>query len=145
MPGRPDTQLVLGTRRLVHLVLLALIVIGVRACGGLPAAEDRLGVASRWMAEKAGVTRARDAWNTSVGPMSEAVWNAIDQRVSLALDTAGTTADGMAAWIADRLSKTASAIWSAGRSLLTPNRTPQPAPSPAEAPPPVKEDSAAVR
>ena len=55
-------------RRVAHVGLLVLTVMVVRACGGATQAEDRLNFATRWMAEKTGLTAAKEALDTKVRP-----------------------------------------------------------------------------
>jgi hypothetical protein len=127
-------------RRLIHLVLLVVIIVAVRACGGAVEAEDRLGVASRWLAEKTGMTQAMDAWNANVRPrvaaVTESTSGAIYRTVSVALDNAESAADGIAAWIADEVTRVVRAAKTTLRSVFTPKRPPEPAAASVDGPPP---------
>ena len=121
-------------RRLVHLLLLVFIVIGVRACGGATETQDRLGFASRWMAQNTGLAGAGEAWDTSVRPrveaMTKSISDATHQGLLPAIARAGAAAHEMAVGIAGDVSNAAQGLWNAIRSVVTPNQSPQPASKP---------------
>jgi hypothetical protein len=117
-------------RRLVHLALLLTIIIGVRACGGMTQAEDRLSAATRWTAEKAGLTGARDALDNKVRPSMTAAMRALAEAifggVSRTMDRAEQAADGFADWVARQVSAVLTAIETDVGSILTPNTQNEP-------------------
>jgi len=55
-------------RRLLHVALLLMIILGIRACGGMAVTEDRLGAATRAMADKVGLANKKDAFDAAVRP-----------------------------------------------------------------------------
>lgn len=116
-------------RRVIHVVLVVLMIAGVRACGGATQAEDRLGVASRWMAQKTGLEGAKDAWDTTVRPPIAAVTTklstAIYGAVVTFMDAAEAVVDGTTNWVADSTSRLMAAVEGSIRSTLTPNRKDQ--------------------
>jgi hypothetical protein len=126
-------------RRLVHVALLVLLIAGVRACGGPAVAEDRLGVASRWVADQTGLSTAKDGWDSTVRPQvaaatrssSDAVYGAM----SSAMDRLETTADGIATSIAAAVSNAAQSLRTGIRSIFTSKETPPPPVAPPVAPP----------
>ena len=130
-------------RRIVHVALLVILIAGVRACGGAAVAEDRLGVTSRWVADRTGLSAAKDGWDSTVRPRvaaatrssSDAVYGAI----SLALDSLEATAEGITTSITAAVSNAAQSLGTAVRSIFTSKKTPPPpvAPRP-DAPPPDK-------
>lgn len=133
-------------RRVFHLVLLMLIVIGVRACGGVSEAEDALGAATGWTSEKTGLGHAKEVFDTTLRPrivsVTKSAFDGLYKAVSLALEKGETGAGGVVVWIADRVDDAASAIANAVPSNAAPNRGSQPAPRGADAQPPA---SAAAR
>jgi hypothetical protein len=140
MPALPRHVIDTGMmRRLIHLGLLVVIVIAVRACGGATVAEDRLSVASRWMAEKTGLTEARDTWNARVRPRVAAVTDSISggiyRAVTLAIQRTQNAVDAIGAWMAEQAKIGTDAAARAVRSVLTGNGNPEPPATGADAPP----------
>jgi hypothetical protein len=113
-------------RRVVHVAILVVIVLVVRACGGAIQAEDRLNSASRWAADKTGLAGAKAVLDTKVKPrvggvtssMSYAVYDA----VSRTMDSTEMALDGFAAWVGQQVSNTETAIEERIRAALTPSR-----------------------
>ena len=90
-------------RRLVHLALLLTIMIGIRACGGMARTEDRLGAATRWMAEKVGLGNAKDAFDARVRPpmatTTHSLGDAIHATASRAMDQVELAAGNFGGWV----------------------------------------------
>jgi hypothetical protein len=122
------------TRRLLHLALLVLVIVGVRACGGATQAEDRVNVASRWVAEKTGLSQVRDTWNARFRPRiagaSESVSGAIYQTFLVGIRGVQNAIDGVVAWMAERTRTVMDAVAGTLRSVLTRSPTPQPGRAP---------------
>jgi hypothetical protein len=79
-------------RRLLHLVLLLAIMLGIRACGGMALTEDRLGNATRWMAEKVGLANTKDAFDATVRPPMAAATRSMSDSI---YSTTARTMDGV--------------------------------------------------
>ena len=56
------------SRRYAHIVLLVMLIVGIRACGGATQDEDRLTSVTRWTAERAGLSGAKNTLDTQVKP-----------------------------------------------------------------------------
>ena len=94
-------------RRLVHLVLLISVIAGVRACGGLAIAEDRMSAQAQWIGDKTGVTTLRRKWREDVAPrfsragqnawlrMNQAMSTALERLASGAVSVGGTVGSGV--------------------------------------------------
>jgi hypothetical protein len=136
-----------GIRRVVHIVLLVLIVMGVRACGGATQTEDRLNATTRWMAEKTGLTGAKEAWDATVWPPLVAVARTTSDvvygAVYGALNAAEAAVDGVASWVADRITRLMDGLWNGVASLFTPRQKPQPIKPDGTVPPPNAQPPAA--
>ena len=119
-------------RRLVHLALLLVIVMVIRACGGVTQAEDRLNAATRWTAEKTGLTGAKDALDTKVRPpmaaATKSLTEAIYGGVSRTMDSAESAADGFAGWVLQEVGGAFTAVETSLRSVLNPNAVDEPKP-----------------
>jgi hypothetical protein len=107
-------------RRLIHLVLLILIVVTVRAFGGVPGAEDRLAATSRWIGDKTGLSAFREEWDKTVGRSLTATSNRTTQAVTFALDRADAAVDQAAAWTRATLSLARRTVADKIRSVLNP-------------------------
>jgi hypothetical protein len=117
-------------RRLIHVALVIMVVVGVRACGGAPQAEDRVNAASQWMAEKTGLESAKSTWNKtirrSVGSTTTRASNAVYGSMSRFLDGVEATVDGVGVWVNERVKRTTEAIDNGLHATLTPDgRNPQ--------------------
>jgi hypothetical protein len=112
-------------RRLVHFALLLLIIIVVRACGGLAVVEDRLNAATRWTAEKTGLSGAKDTLDRKVRPSmagaTRSLTDAIYGGTSRTMDSAELAADGFAGWAGQQLKAAVTAIENSVRSVVSPN------------------------
>jgi len=111
-------------RRLVHIAMLVLVVLVVRACGGAAQAEDRLNGASRWAAERTGLTGVKAALDQNVKPRlagaTSSVTYAIYDGVSRTLDTSEMALYGLASWGWQHVTNVEHAIEARIRSVLTP-------------------------
>ena len=109
-------------RRIAHFGLLILLIVGIRACGGAIQAEDRLSFATRWAADKAGLSSAKDTLDTSVRPRMAAATQSMNYSInaatSRAIDGAESAVNGMATWVVQRVSKAETAVETRIRSLL---------------------------
>ncbi len=74
-------------RRLVHLFILVVIVIGIRLAGP-DEVEYRLAESSRWIAEKTGLTWASDTWKADIRPSLARAARFISDGVSRGLTSA---------------------------------------------------------
>jgi hypothetical protein len=94
-------------RRLLHLALLLTIMLGIRACGGMAATEDRLGAATRWMAESAGLAKTKDAFDATVRPpmaaATRSMSDAIYATTAKAMDSVEAAAGGFSGWIVQNI------------------------------------------
>ena len=90
-------------RRLLHVVLLLMIMLGIRACGGVARTEDRLGAATRWTAEKAGLANAKDNFDAKVRPPMAAATRSLSDGIyataSRTMDNVAMTADNFSGWV----------------------------------------------
>ena len=81
-------------RRLVHVLILLSVIAGVRACGGLTVAEDRMTANSRWIAERTGVIALRDKWRDGAAPRitgaKQNAWRRVQQATATALERLGS-------------------------------------------------------
>jgi len=77
-------------RRVVHLLLLISVIAGVRACGGLVTAEDRVSAHAQWIGDKTGVSTLRRKWREDVAPRisgaGQRAWLRVEQATSTALE-----------------------------------------------------------
>jgi len=132
-PRRHPFDLGIG-RRVIHLALLVVVIVGVRACGGATQAEDRLTVTTRWMAEKTGLGGVMTAWDTTLRPPIAAVTtrisNGIYDGVSKTLDATEAAADSLATWAADTANNAMAAVQNRMRAVLTPQHKDEPADKP---------------
>jgi hypothetical protein len=123
MPGLPTHIVGLGSlRRIIHLVLLIVVVLGVRACGGATEAEDRLGATTRWMAEKTGLTVAKQSWDRTVRPRITAATrttsDAVYAAVSRTLDNVEATGSSMTTWVKTEATAATATVVSGMRSVV---------------------------
>ena len=107
-------------RRLIHLVLLILIVVTVRAFGGVPATEDRLAATSRWIGDKTGLSAFREEWDKTVGRSLTGASNRMTQTVTFVLDGTETAVEQTAAWTAAKVSLARRTVSDRIRSVLNP-------------------------
>jgi hypothetical protein len=114
-------------RRLIHLVLLVVIVVTVRAFGGASAAEDRIGSTSRWIGDKTGLSAFREEWDKTVGRSLTAASNRMTQAVTFALDGTETAVEQTAAWTRAELSLARRTVADKIRSVLNPSAGARPA------------------
>ena len=70
-------------RRLLHVALLLMIILGIRACGGMAVTEDRLGAATRAMADKVGLANKKDAFDAAVRPPMAAATQSLGNSISV--------------------------------------------------------------
>jgi hypothetical protein len=88
-------------------MLLVMIIMTVRACGGAAVTEDRLGAATRWTAEKVGLANKKDAFDAKVRPPLAAATRSISDGVyagiSHAMDNVDMAADGFGNWTMQHL------------------------------------------
>jgi hypothetical protein len=120
-------------RRLVHLALLLTIIVGVRVCGGMARVEDRLNAASRWTAEKTGLSGAKDTLDRKVRPSmadsTHSLTEAIYSGTSRTMDSAELALDGFGPWAGKQLKAAFTAIENSVRSVVGSNNNqdePQP-------------------
>jgi hypothetical protein len=126
-------------RRVIHLVLLVVAIMGIRACGGATQAEDRLSVWTRWTAEKSGLGAVMTTWDTTLRPPIAAVTtkvsNGIYDGVSRTLDATEAAADSLVTWVADTANNAMAAVARGIRATVTPQQKDDPADKPLEEPP----------
>jgi hypothetical protein len=88
---------------LIHLALLLAIMLGIRACGGMAVTEDRLGAATRWMAEAVGLAQTKDAFDTTVRPpmaaATKSMSNTIYTTTARTMDGVEVAAGSFTGWI----------------------------------------------
>ena len=94
-------------RRLLHGVLLLVIMLGIRACGGMAVTEDRLGAATRWMAEKVGLGNTKDAFDATVRPPMAAATRSLSDSIyattARTMDSVEAAAGSFTGWIAQNI------------------------------------------
>src|SRR4029079_4194749 len=71
-------------RRLLHVALLLMIILGIRGCGGMAVTEDRLGAATRAMADKVGLANKKDAFDAAVRPPMAAATQSLGNSIFVA-------------------------------------------------------------
>jgi hypothetical protein len=126
-------------RRYAHFALLIVLIVGIRACGGATQAEDRLSFATRWAADKAGLSGAKDTIDSSVKPRMAAAtqsWTySIYAATSSLMDSAELAMHNMAAWVGQQVGSAETAVMREVRSILgtdANNEPPAPDGSPRE-------------
>ena len=126
-------------RRYAHFALLIVLIVGIRACGGATQAEDRLSFATRWAADKAGLSGAKDTIDSSIKPRMAAAtqsWTySIYAATSSLMDSTELAVHGMAAWFGQQVSSAETAVTREVRSILgadVNNEPPPPDGSPKE-------------
>jgi hypothetical protein len=101
-----------------------MIMIGIRACGGMAQTEDRLNAATRWTAEKTGLMGAKDTLDAKVRPpmaaATRSMSDAIFAGVSRAMDRVESTADGFVGWVVGEVRGALGIIDSSVSPVLTP-------------------------
>ena len=111
-------------RRYAHLALFIVMIIGIRACGGATQAEDRLSFATRWVAERTGLSGAKNTLDTEVRPRLAAATGSmtysIYSAVSRTMDNAEMAVGGMAMWVRQQVSNAETAIETRVRSIVSP-------------------------
>ena len=121
-------------RRYAHFALLIVLIVGIRACGGATQAEDRLSFATRWAADKAGLSGAKDTIDASVKPRMAAAtqsWTySIYAATSSLMDSAESAANSMAAWTGQQVSNAETAVDKEVRSLMGADAASEPQPPP---------------
>ena len=114
-------------RRLAHLALLLTIIVGIRACGGMVRVEDRLNAASRWAAETAGLSGAKDTLDRRIRPSIAASTSSLTEAIyggtSRTMDSAELAVDGFASWAGQQLKAAVTAIENSVRSVVGPNNS----------------------
>jgi hypothetical protein len=109
-------------RRVVHLVLIAGVIAGVRACGGLPAVGDRLAATTRWVGDRTGIKGLQQAWRSDVVPAVKGATKSASRRsqqaVSDALERAGSDATEVRSNIRSAAAAAAATIEQAPAKLL---------------------------
>lgn len=90
-------------RRLIHVALVVVIMLGVRACGGAARTEDRLGAATRWTAEKVGLAGTKDSFDAKVRPPMAAATRSLSDAIyggaSRTMDSVELAAGGFTGWV----------------------------------------------
>jgi hypothetical protein len=109
-------------RRFAHFGLLIVMIVGIRACGGATQAEDRLSFATRWAADKAGLSGAKDTIDSSVKPRMAAATQSMTYSIFAAtnrmMDSAESAVSGMATWAGQQASNAETAVVRRIRSIL---------------------------
>ena len=113
------------SRRYAHIVLLVLMIVGIRACGGATQAEDRLTSVTRWTAERAGLSGAKNTLDTQVKPrmaqasgsMSSAIYAASSQ----IMNSVEMAVNGTFGWAWRQVMNAENAAEVSIRSTLSPN------------------------
>jgi hypothetical protein len=59
-----------------------MIVLGIRACGGMAVMEDRLGAVTRGMAEQVGLANKKDAFDAAVRPPMAAATRSLGEAIT---------------------------------------------------------------
>ena len=101
------------------------------------------------MADRTGLTGAKDAWDATMRPPLVAVArttsDVIYGAVYAALNTAETAANSAKSWVADRIKNLMDAIWNGVSALFTARQKPQPTTEPNRAVPSANENPPAAR
>ncbi|HEU5257538.1 MAG TPA: hypothetical protein VFU28_16205 [Vicinamibacterales bacterium] len=109
-------------RRFAHVVLLIVLIVGIRACGGATQAEDRLSFATRWAADRAGLKGAKDTIDSSVKPRMASATQSMTYSIFAAtnrlMDGAESAASGMATWVGEQTRAAETAVATQIRSIL---------------------------
>ena len=109
-------------RRIAHFALLIVLIVGIRACGGAAMAEDRLSFATRWAADKAGLSGAKDKLDTTVKPRMAAATQSTTYSIyamtSRLMDSAEMAVKGATTWAGQQVSNAEAAVESQMRSIL---------------------------
>lgn len=79
-------------RRLVHLLILVVIVIGIRLAGPYEL-ERGLAESTSWIAEKTGIARAREAWAADIQPWLARAMRSVSDSVARGLTSASDRAE----------------------------------------------------
>jgi hypothetical protein len=120
-------------RRLIHLALLLAIMVGIRACGGMAATEDRLGAATRWMAERVGLGQTKQAFDAAVRPPMAAATRSLSDSIyattARTMDSVEAAAGGFTGWVMQNIR--------AGLGLIDGSLQPVVAPAPETPPDPL--------
>jgi hypothetical protein len=110
-------------RRLLHVALLLMIILGIRACGGMAVTEDRLGAATRAMADKVGLANKKDAFDAAVRPpmaaATQSLGNSISVTTARTVDSIELAAGSFSGWMVQQVR--------AGLGLVDGSLQPQPA------------------
>ena len=129
-------------RRLVHLALLLTIMLGIRACGGMAVTEDRLGAATRWMAEKVGLAGTKDAFDAAVRPPMAAATRSLSDAIyattARTLDSVELAAGSFSGWVVQNIRAGLSRV----DGSLQPVVAPEPPPDPERLDPESEEEKA---
>jgi hypothetical protein len=108
--------------------------LGIRACGGMALTEDRLGAATRWMAEKVGLANTKDAFDATVRPPMAAATRSMSDSIyattARTMDGVEVAAGSFSGWIMQNIR--------AGLGLV--DRTLQPVVAPAPSTPAERKD-----
>ena len=119
-------------RRLLHIALLLTIMLGIRACGGMAVTEDRLGVATRWVAEKVGLGKTKDAFDTAVRPpmtaATRSLSDAIYSTTARALDGVELAAGSFSGWIVQNIRAGLGLVDAGLQPVVAPDPAPDPEP-----------------
>jgi hypothetical protein len=120
----------LAYRRVVHVVLLLVVVMTVRACGGANEAEDRMSFGARWLAEKTGLMGVKETLDTKVRPPMAAATRSMSYVIystaSRALDGTEMMAESVLGWFDRQVDSAEQAVQLRIRSVLTPNAPNEP-------------------
>jgi hypothetical protein len=112
-------------RRFAHFALLIVLIVGIRACGGATQAEDRLSFATRWAAERTGLSGAKDTIDSSVKPRMAAATQSMTYSIYAAtsrlMDSAEQAMAGIATWAKQQVGNAEASIARGIRSFLSPD------------------------
>lgn len=119
------------SRRYAHIVLVVLMIIGIRACGGATQAEDRLSSVTRWTAERAGLAGVKNTLDTQVKPRMAQASGSMSSKIYAAssqmMNNVETAVNGTAGWAWEQVRNAENAVEMRIRSTLSPNaQTPGP-------------------
>jgi len=107
-----------------------MIILGIRACGGMAVTEDRLGAATRAMADKVGLANKKDAFDAAVRPpmaaATQSLGNSISVTTARTVDSIELAAGSFSGWMVQKVR--------AGLGLVDGSLEPVPAPKPEASP-----------
>jgi hypothetical protein len=87
--------------------LLLAIMLGIRACGGMALTEDRLGAATRWMAERVGLGTTKEAFDAAVRPPMQAATRSMSDSIyattARTMDSVEGAAGSFSGWMMQKI------------------------------------------